>query len=440
MSFLLSSFTLFFVLYPNLSLNWEYYVDSDNLNEFSKRQYSQESIFSGYIPFWNPFLDNGQPTYILQLVSGFLTPLDFIYAGAWHFVGYFYDFLTKNALRYVPLFYGAVLTMGFYKFLSLYFTCKNAKTINITISLIAVFIIYKKASDGYNIVYYVMNIFPLFAFYYLNKFLMIKTDGLTFMKFGLSYGLTFYLAGAHALVYSIIILNLVVFSVFLPLRFHLFHRLAFAMDRSRLSKTLFILTPILSLSIVSPFLYSTKFLVPFFVRVGRDLDNFTFTDFLDAQRWQTLLRYTEYFIYPPISDASIVPHFTPYFLVFFAALALLSINNIRNTIPFFLLSLFLLTLIQERDSLFLAVFYKHLFPWAVKSQYTGSYYDFLFIPFILYVSLGFKDFFFQQRPFVESLALLTYLVAYYYLGAWLKIPFILFAGSVLILLGLAFLR
>jgi hypothetical protein len=449
--FFLLFFFIFWVLFPNLSLNWEKYPSwssqHENLFDYIRIQYSIESIFSGYIPFWNPFTDNGHPYYIYQLISGFLTPLDFLFAGAWHIVGYFYDFVTKNALRYIPLFYGAILTMGFYKFLSSYFNTKNAKIINISLSLIAVFIIFKKASWGYNFVYYMMNIFPMFAFYYLNKLLMKKTDGLTFMKFGFCYGLTFYLAGTHAVVYSIIILNLVVFTIFSPLRYHPFHRFSYAMDRSRLSVILFILTPILSLAIVSPFLYATKFTVPLFERYGRSIGNFSYTDFLDLQLWgKTLYKFTEYFIFQadPASTSEYAKgdifHFTPFLLVFFAILAILNIKHVRNTIPFFFLSLFLLTLIQERDSLFLAVFYKYLFPWAIKSGYTGSYYDFIFIPFILYASLGFKEFFSQQKLFIEALALFAYVLAYYFLGAWLKIPFILFSSSLTILLVLAFLR
>ena len=355
------------------------FVSGEVTEDFIRYLFSLESLASGQIPLWNPFVDNGQPFFFYLILTSFPSPIDFALAVVF-WIARFIPGLTTVALgQFVQLFAISLGSFILYKLIRLLIRQSgihtNSNSGEIIFSWIGGFMIMlfmcERGVAGLNVVFIDLHLFPLFLLYYLLRWLWDGAQVQTLAKVVLSGLLSLHYSGSYAVPYAIFLLCLVAFMLLIP-GTKAFLPYFIKQAKPRITKEVYQNLGVLLLAglCLSPFIYVYLVDFPTIARYGRELSLIDFREFVQAQNGQDFV----YFSYN-LNYEGPYPMYLRTGLLFFSLLALFHTKTWRTYLPFLLVIVLVGSVYQGVESPFLILIYSKLAPALQKIFYLRIYYD-----------------------------------------------------------------
>ena len=170
-------FLIVLVLHPTLRAGAQPFVSGGMNEDFWRYLFGLESLARGEIPLWNPYNGNGQPFYFYFVLNSFPSPLDIIPAIFLRIAAFVSN---PGMIRIGTLLILAGLSLYSlvnFKLVRLFINQgglhPNSRTVDFLIAFVSgpilMMFVGFEGSYGFNVVYIFIKLFPLFAIYYLLK-------------------------------------------------------------------------------------------------------------------------------------------------------------------------------------------------------------------------------------------------------------------------------
>lgn len=368
---------VFAVAFPNISVG-NFHSYGEALEDFLVVQFSLESVVNGFLPLWNPYINNGQPFTWNYLMMGF-PPVSLCYALLVKGASLLLPIDLGHAAKLLLLVYMVIMTTGLVRLFS-HFIPGLPRFSRVTLAVLTCYIYAIWHYYGLNVTVTTMFAFLPHCLYYLFRFLEDR-DRRTLWKLVLFFMLLFHSSGPYIVPFTLILGNFLLFGAVFSGSRVAFSLLTFV-RRNYLQIGMMILTLGLCVG-YKVHLYLLEY--PDIVRIGRNLGNVPFYDFLFKadQGPSGWARVVSYFV-PGDKSATFVGVLT--LLPFCYALSCGAFwRRFRAVIPGVL---FLGSVVLMDHSPFFNLIYVSLFPSLTKVTYWGVYYDVLLIFYMLFVAEG----------------------------------------------------
>ncbi|MCX5786581.1 MAG: hypothetical protein NTX59_12945 [Elusimicrobia bacterium] len=377
--FLAGIFAAYALIFSHITF-FNYHTTGEPLEDFFMLQYYVASILNGTLPLWDPFNNNGQPFIIHSLFVQY-SPIHTISALALKLAWFFIRFNINHAVKFILFVYMTVFTAGLYKFYGYFSETKN-KTIPLFIAFAACFA-YAAAHDNFGLYITPLQIYTFvpFCLYYTCRYIDGGEPGVL-LRLIFYYVLFICHAGAYAVPISLILLTYAAALISAATK----EGKSRLLDSLTANKGVILAFLVMAAAALLYKFYVYRIELPKFTRIGRDLENISFAQFLNAKQGPWGFRRLACFL-PGVSL-----FYTGPLSLFFFLYGVAGPGSFKKYLPHIATLLFAGSVCAMQTSPFLILYYVLLFPFLRKIMYWGVIYDTLIIFYMLFVSIGIERF------------------------------------------------